>query len=200
MDTKWFGVKQNTISYALVLLLMLFAVSFSVGAQQKNWNSSKSNTSEIKIKDLDSLSVQAGDPIVGIDVSLEQVSGGKNLIVKTDKNGNFEFKNLLSGTYILRVAPLKSSLSRQKNWNSSKSNTSTIQKMGTEKHTVNIVVSDKLIQGEDPGININIGNKFIGSISGQITKESQLKNIQVKKLQVKKPSIIKKNKKKSIRQ
>lgn len=51
----------------------------------------------------------AGDPVPGLDVSLEQKPGGNVFCAKVDSTGSFSFENLPPGRYILRfkkVAPL----------------------------------------------------------------------------------------------
>ncbi len=49
---------------------------------------------------------QAGDPIPGVDVSLEQVPGSV-LIARTttDEDGRFSFDELTLGKYLLRISP-----------------------------------------------------------------------------------------------
>lgn len=48
-------------------------------------------------------SLVMGDPVPGIDVSLEQIPGGKIVNTKTDEFGNYEFKNVAEGNYIIHI-------------------------------------------------------------------------------------------------
>jgi len=113
--------------------------------------------------------VHAGDPVPGLDITIEQIPGGKILTVKTDKKGKYIFDRLAPGTYKLRVGPPKPA-AKSADYNSSRSNTSTsINTQGIEVHTVNIELSSKMLQGKDPGITIKIGNQGPGQISGQVT-------------------------------
>jgi hypothetical protein len=45
----------------------------------------------------------AGKGAAGIDVTLEQVTGGRRTETKTDEAGNFSFSNVEAGTYKLRI-------------------------------------------------------------------------------------------------
>ena len=113
--------------------------------------------------------VHAGDPVPGLDITIEQIPGGIILTVKTDKNGKYIFNRLAPGTYKLRVGPPKPA-AKSADYNSSRSNTSTsINADGTKVYTVNIELSSKILKGKDPGITIKIWNKGLGQISGQVT-------------------------------
>ena len=47
---------------------------------------------------------QTGSPVAGIDVSLENKSGGEKMSAQTDTEGNFSVSGLKPGTYKLRMA------------------------------------------------------------------------------------------------
>jgi hypothetical protein len=49
-----------------------------------------------------------GDPIPGVDVSLEQIPGGIKDVTQTDVNGNYSFKNLSAGEYKIHFGQKKS--------------------------------------------------------------------------------------------
>ena len=114
--------------------------------------------------------VHAGDPVPGLDITIEQIPGGKIITVKTDKNGKYVFNRLALGTYKLRVGPHKPAAKSVDDYNSSRSNTTTsINADGIEEHTINIELSSKILKGKDPGITIKIGKQGPGRISGQVT-------------------------------
>lgn len=52
---------------------------------------------------LTATAASAGDPIPGVDVSLEQIPGGVRGQANTDANGEFGFKNLPAGRYVVHV-------------------------------------------------------------------------------------------------
>ena len=54
----------------------------------------------------------------------------------------------------------------QKNFNSSKSNTSSVS--GTEQYTVNFELRSKMLKGTDPGTTIKIGEKGPGRVIGHV--------------------------------
>lgn len=70
--------------------------------------------------------VFAGDPVPGVDVSLEQIPGGTVRTVQTDSKGAFVFDNLPMGKYVLTIKPKsaspKDAASLATNLNSSRSN------------------------------------------------------------------------------
>jgi hypothetical protein len=119
----------------------------------------------------------AGDPVPGIDVSLEQIPGGVTRTTKTDSTGRYVFDRLPPGTYVLRLGPLNRPAPGAKaaeNHNSSRSNPSRPLK-GTEQYTVDIAVSSQVLPGKDPGTSINIGPQGSGRISGVAVKEEGVK-------------------------
>lgn len=112
---------------------------------------------------------QMGDPATGLDITISQIPGGQIKTTKTDSTGYFVFDRLAPGTYVLRPGPLNPGLAKAENYNSSKSNTATsVSRAGTELHTVNIEVSQKVLPGKDPGIRITIRNRG-GRIDGRVT-------------------------------
>lgn len=64
------------------------------------------NISSIKTEKSELLSI-IGDPVPGIDVSLEQIPGGKIITTVTDTQGNYSFNNISEGKYILRFGKMK---------------------------------------------------------------------------------------------
>jgi len=48
-----------------------------------------------------------GDPIPGVDVSLEQIPGGVKGVTQTDANGNYNFKDLKAGIYKIHIGSKK---------------------------------------------------------------------------------------------
>lgn len=112
----------------------------------------------------------AGDPVPGIDISLEQIPGGKTITIKTFGAGNFVFDRLPPGTYMLRLGPL--SPAKVENHNSSRSNKTyplAPSADGSWTYTVDIEVSSKVVPGKDPGTTITVGKPGPGRISGQVT-------------------------------
>jgi len=73
----------------------------------------------------------AGDPVPGIDVSLEQIPGGKILHSVTDAHGKFGFAGLKSGSYAIHLGSAGLQPARVKNYNSSRSNVS--QRLGSSR-------------------------------------------------------------------
>ncbi len=67
-----------------------------------------------------------GDPVPGIDVSLEQIPQGRIVATtQTDTLGRYQFQPTRPGAYCVRTAPVSiSTAQRGKNWNSSRSNVS----------------------------------------------------------------------------
>src|SRR3989338_235954 len=81
-------------------------------------------------------SAQAGDPVPGIDISLEQIPGGIVAKATTGKDGRFSFDKLKQGKYVLRITP---TLAKVENHNSSRSNkTFRTGPGGVEEHGVSI--------------------------------------------------------------
>jgi hypothetical protein len=98
-----------------------------------------------------------GDPVPGIDVSLEQIPGRLVTNVTTNKYGRFTFDNLKPGNYLLKLVP---SPLKAKNYNSSRSNVSRSVSRGD---STKCYVSMSLIKSEknklfEP-IKITIGGK-----------------------------------------
>jgi len=54
-----------------------------------------------------------GDPIPGVDVSLEQIPGGVKGITQTNANGNYNFKNLAAGVYKIYFGSKKSFMNKR---------------------------------------------------------------------------------------
>jgi len=73
----------------------------------------------------------AGDPVPGVDVSLEQIPGGKIIHSFTDAHGKFGFTGLKAGSYTIRLGSSTLPSARTKNYNSSRSNIS--QRLGSSK-------------------------------------------------------------------
>ncbi len=46
----------------------------------------------------------AGEPIGGVNISIDQIPGGKTFKTKTNSKGEFSFKNLPDGNYLLTVS------------------------------------------------------------------------------------------------
>ena len=119
--------------------------------------------------------VYAGDPVPGIDISLEEIPGGKMWAVETDTQGNYVSEILAPGTYVLRIGSLDppddDGPDPVENHNSSRSNkTYPIRPSddGIWDYTVNFEVSQEVLPGKDPGTIITIGNQGPGRISGQV--------------------------------
>jgi len=115
---------------------------------------------------------QAGDPIPGVDVSLEQVPGGVKGQVNTGKNGTFAFSQLKPGRYLLRITP--PSL-RAEDFNSSRSNLSNlVGSGGIEVHAVSIelIKVKHLKSASYPPVPIVISASQGGKITGQVTRHS----------------------------
>lgn len=121
----------------------------------------------------------AGDPVPGIDISLDEIPGGKIRTIKTDANGNYVFDRLTPGVYVLRLGPLNPA--KVENHNSSRSNKTYPLKRpdGTEDHTVNITVGKKILPGKDPGTRITISNRG-GRIFGRVAMDVGIKEEGVK--------------------
>jgi hypothetical protein len=64
------------------------------------------NISHIKTEKSELLST-LGDPVPGIDISLEQIPGGKIVTTVTDMQGNYSFNNISEGKYILHFGKMK---------------------------------------------------------------------------------------------
>ncbi len=117
-------------------------------------------------------SAQAGDPIPGVDVSLEQVPGSVKGKAKTGKDGRFNFDKLKPGKYVLRIVPPSF---KAENFNSSRSNLSqSIGTGGVEVYEVSIELrKDKRQRSvKYKAIPILISAKPGGRITGQITRQS----------------------------
>lgn len=138
-------------------------------------------------------SAATGDPVPGVDVSLEQKPGGNIVTAKTTADGRFSFTGLAPGWYVLRVqrpAPRTTAESRPnagtsfKNYNSAKSNTAGIATQpatpvgywlavegveAAEARTLQHVISEeKIAKGSE--IEVVVGAK--GTLSGRIVKEA----------------------------
>src|SRR3972149_9150616 len=61
-------------------------------------------------------SVSAGDPVPGIDISLEEIPGGRVRSTTADKSGYFLFDRVAPGRYLLRLG--STSLAKGENHNS----------------------------------------------------------------------------------
>ena len=117
-------------------------------------------------------SAQAGDPIPGVDVSIEQVPGGVIVHAKTGKDGKFNFDKLKPGKYVLRIVP---PTIRAEDHNSSRSNLSqSIGSGGVEVYKVSIELrKDKRLKSvKYKAIPILISSKRGGRVAGQITRQS----------------------------
>ena len=121
-----------------------------------------------------------GDPVPGVDVSIEQSPSG--VIVsstQTNSSGFFEFKNLPPGKYKLKYGALpgqtasNTSARASSNYNTAKSNTAGVA-MGTASETWNVTIEinpDDVQPGNNPGILITIGPKG-GKVAGIVTVPS----------------------------
>lgn len=136
----------------------------------------------------------AGDPVPGVDVSLEQIPGGNRVSTKTAPDGAFSFTGLTPGWYVLRVQRPKAvtkdsgspagTATTYRNYNSAKSNTAGIAAPpatptgywlavegveAAEARTLRQVISeDRISKGSE--MEVVIGQK--GGLSGRITKEA----------------------------
>jgi len=54
-----------------------------------------------------------GDPIPGVDVSLEQIPGGVKGVTQTNASGNYNFKNLASGVYKIYFGSKKATMNKR---------------------------------------------------------------------------------------
>lgn len=123
-----------------------------------------------------------GDPVPGVDVSIEQSPSGVILAqTQTNSNGFFEFRNLQPGKYRIKWGGMKgepvfnSSGRASNNYNSAKSNTAGLA-LGTKDETWNVSIEfnpNDVRPGSEPGVLITIGAKG-GKVSGLVTKASQL--------------------------
>ncbi len=117
-------------------------------------------------------SAQAGDPIPGVDVSLEQVPGSIVAKAATGKDGRFNFDKLKPGKYVLRIVPPSF---KAEDHNSSRSNLSqSIGPGGVEVYKVSIELrKDKRLKSvKYKAIPILISAKRGGRVTGQITRQS----------------------------
>lgn len=114
---------------------------------------------------------KAGDPVPGVDVSLEQIPGGIVGKSTTDKDGKFSFDKLRQGDYVLRISPPSTKV---ENHNSSRSHkTYRVLPNGVEEHSVSIELRIEARPGrakyED--IKIVVTAKQGGRIVGRVTFE-----------------------------
>lgn len=123
--------------------------------------------------------VYAGDPVPGIDVSLEQVPGGVVRTAKTDAQGNYAFAQLPAGAYKVCIGSINPPTTAGKggpptvlveNHNSSRSNKAypIAPKGGPEQIQMNFMLGKQLLPGKDSGTPITIGGQG-GVISGSVT-------------------------------
>ncbi len=117
--------------------------------------------------------VCAGDPVPGIDISLEQIPGAIKHAT-TDATGGFVFESVAPGAYLLRLGPI--SAAKVENHNSSRSNKTYPISLpgGGEELGVRFAVSSNVVQGKDPGMAIDLGGTGPGRITGTVNRASTL--------------------------
>ena len=117
-----------------------------------------------------SAQAQMGDPVPGLDLSLQSIPGGVIATTTTDKDGRFNFDDLCPGEYVLRIVPPQFQ-AKAENYNSSRSNTSTSIDDGVEGHDVSIELQmdKRLMSAEYEDITILISSGHLGRVTGQIT-------------------------------
>jgi len=117
-------------------------------------------------------SAQAGDPIPGVDVLLEQQVPVFAAKATTGKDGRFNFDKLKPGKYVLRIVPTSF---KAEDHNSSRSNLSqSIGSGGVEVYKVSIELrKDRRLKSvKYKAIPILISSKRGGRVAGQITRQS----------------------------
>ncbi len=113
-----------------------------------------------------SVVIFAGDPVPGLDVSIEQIPGGIVRVVKSDKLGRFSFEKLKPGKYVVKLVPKK-----VENHNSSRSNKAQIRQIDNTNYELTITLFKTGKKQPFVPIEVIIGPKG-GSISGHIVLES----------------------------
>jgi len=107
----------------------------------------------------------AYDPVPGLDISIEQIPGGKQMTTKTDRNGEFLFKDLPSGKIIIKLIQPPPNKIIKKDVKSSLTKDS--------KTYINVTFTlidnghDSSTDGKNKKVEITIGPKG-GNISGKV--------------------------------
>ena len=83
---------KTKITATVIAALYCSLAATTAFAASNNYNSSKSNTAGI-----------TGDPIPGVDVSIEQTPSGISKKQTTRKDGSYSFKGLPPGNYLLHI-------------------------------------------------------------------------------------------------
>ncbi|MBI5599374.1 MAG: carboxypeptidase regulatory-like domain-containing protein [Deltaproteobacteria bacterium] len=115
----------------------------------------------------------AGDPVPGIDISLDEIPGGIVKTAKTDKSGGFTFDKLKPGKYVVKLVPTK-----VENHNSSRSN-KTYPAKGTSDWSVSITLVAAGEKKPFEPIELTIGPEG-GKITGRVEREVGIKEEGVK--------------------
>ena len=121
-------------------------------------------------------SVSAGDPVPGIDISLEQIPPGRVRTTTTDARGDFLFDRVPPGRYVLRAAspghksvePLASAATEE-NHNVKRYILKPQTLRGIQEFAIEIIMSNIRLPGKDPGIPITVGDQG-ARISGHVTQ------------------------------
>ncbi len=117
----------------------------------------------------------AGDPVPGIEISLEEIPSGKTTSTTPDANGNFAFDKLQVGSYVLRhrvSRQLGKGASAEAHYGSH-CHTGLIVPSTDGKvqaHVVVICVGEQQVAGVDPGTRIAIQAPGPGRIAGRVSK------------------------------
>ncbi|MFA5803406.1 MAG: carboxypeptidase-like regulatory domain-containing protein [Melioribacteraceae bacterium] len=133
----------------------------------------------------------AGDPVPGLDITIEQIPGGKKISGTTNSSGEVTFNNLRPGDYritFVRKRPGGIKYEKQggtvnplgKNYNSSISNSSSTLAKGRTEWEVNItLIYDGGPKSPDAPIEVTIGPKG-GKITIRVDQEVAIKEEGVK--------------------
>lgn len=135
----------------------------------------------------DTASPIPGDPVPGVDVSIEQSPSGIIIAqTSTNSNGIFEVGNLPPGKYKItwrrlpgQTATTSAAARGSNNYNSAKSNTAGFA-LGTKDETwdITLEMSPKDVKvGTNPGLEVTIGPKG-GTIGGLVTVPSTERMLQ----------------------